>query len=358
MPVNFLELFGMMVDRKISRLHLVPGSPIMMKIGDTFAPLESSGILSPQDTRQFCDILLNDQQKQLFSQKKELDFNYSVPGLSRFRINVFTQRSSIAAVIMMNPTNLPTIEELGLPEVLNAVVAKVKSGLILITGPKASGKSHTLAAIVNHILETRACQIVTIENPIDFLFRNKKGVICQREIGTDTDGYDAAFKSLLHQGADVLVLNEFNTYQIAHNALNLAASGMLVIATTQSPCVLVVFEQIIDLFPPHLRQQAHTLLSVSLEAVLSQHLLTRAHGGGLVPAFEICIGSPQVKNLLREGKIFQVQAVIGTTGREFGMQTQEQALRSLVKKNIITTEEALSVAVRPEEFKKLMSLPY
>lgn len=355
--MNFQEIFGIMVDKKASHFHLVPGSPIMMRQSGTLSPMDSN-ILSPQDTRNFLESLMNDAQKKEFEGKMELDFTYSVPGLSRFRINIFKQRGSVAAVVLMNPPNPPTIEELGLPELLKNIALNAKQGLILLTGPKASGKSHTMAALVNYILEMRTCQIITLENPIDFLHKNKRGVICQREVGTDTVSYPAAFKSLTHQGADILVIGEVNSYEIASNLLNLAASGQLVIATSTSPSVLVMLEQLIDLFPPHLHQQARTLLSVGLEAIIAQTLLTRVHGGGLVPAFEILLGTSAVKALIREGKLIQVQNTMATSGREVGMQSQEQALRFLVKKNVVTMEEASSKAVRPEEFKKLMSLPY
>ncbi len=357
MQLSHNELFKILVDKKASRLHLVPGSPIMVRMGDSFTPLDNT-VLMPQDTTAFANGILNDAQKDILKARKQIDFTFSVPGLSRFRINIFIQRGSPAAVIMTNPPNPPNMDELNIPEGIRTLITKLRSGLVIITGPRASGKSSTMAALVNHILEMRACQIVTLENPIDFLFRNRKGVICQREIGTDTDSYEAAFKSLVHQGADVLSINEFNTYEIAHNILNLSAGGLLTLAIASSPSVLVLLEQLIDLYPPHLRQQAQTLLSVSLEAIISQTLLQKKDGGGFLPAFEICIGNAQVRNLLREGKIFQIQAVIGTTGREFGMISQEQSLRNLVKKNVVTQDEAISKAARPEEFKKMLSLPY
>ncbi|MFH0801766.1 MAG: ATPase, T2SS/T4P/T4SS family [bacterium] len=357
MPLNYLELFNTMVDKKASRMHLIPGSPIMLRSIDSFAPMDPT-VLMPQDTASFAEEILSAAQKEILKSKKELNFTLSVPGLSRFRVNIFTQRGSIAAVIMTNPPKPPTMDELGIPEGIRTLVSNLRSGLVIISGSRGSGKSSTMAAILNHILEMRSCQVVTLENPIDFLFRNRKGVICQREVGTDTESYETAFKSLMHQGADVLAINEFNSYEIARNILNLSAGGMLVLAIASSPSVLVLLEQLVDLYPPHLKQQAQTLLSVSLEAIISQTLLNRAQGGGLVPAFEICIGNGHVRNLLREGKIFQIQSVIGTTGREVGMISQEQALRGMVKKNLVTQDEAISKAARPEEFKKMLSLPY
>lgn len=351
------EVFKTMIEKKASHFHLVPGSPIMYRQEGYFMPLDNK-ILSPNDTTAFKDAVLNDKLKQEFDEMHEIDFSYSIPGLSRFRVNIFTQRGSIAVVISTNPPSPPTMEELGLPDLIKNLAINTKHGLILICGPKGSGKSHTLAAIVNYILEMRACQIVTLENPISFLHKNKKGIICQREIGTDSRAYENAFRSLRHQGVDILVLSDFDTYEVANEALNLAAGGSLVLATAQAPSVMVMLEKLIDLFPPHLNQQARTLLSVGLEAIVSQTLLAKATGTGLVAAFEVLLGTPTIKMMLKEGKLPQIQNVLATTGREAGMQSQEQALRYLVKKNIVTMTEATSKSVRPEEFKKLMSLPY
>lgn len=355
--MNIEELFTTMVERRASHLHLVPGSPIMMRQQGKLAPLDSQ-ILSPQDTLSFADAIMSEQLREEFEDRLEVDFSFSVPGLSRFRVNVFRQRGSVAAVIATNPPAPPTIEELGLPELVKKVALEAESGLVVICGPKQSGKSHTLAALVNYILEMRTCQIVTLENPIDFLHKNKKGVICQRELGTDTHSYEAAFNSLTHQGADILVVTDLSDFDIVRPVLNLASGGTLVLATTLAPSIQVMLERIIDLYPPHLSQQARSLLAVSLNVGVCQTLLTRASGEGLVPAFEILVGTPPVRDLIREGKIFQVNNIMATSGREHGMQTQEIALRYLVKKNLVTMQEATRKAMRPEEFKKIMALPY
>ncbi|MCL5036653.1 MAG: Flp pilus assembly complex ATPase component TadA [Chloroflexi bacterium] len=355
--MDFSQIFNLMVEKRASHFHIVPGSPIMMRQENVFMPLNNE-VLTPADIEDFTNFLMDQDHKQKYERDLETDFSHSIPGLSRFRINIFKQRGTSAIVISTNPPSPPTIDELGLPDVIKNLAVNTKHGLIIICGPKSSGKSHTLAAIINYILEMRTCQIVTLENPIDFLHRNKKGIICQRELGTDTRSYGSAFHSLVHQGADVLVITDFNTYEVANHALNLAAGGSLVIATAQAPSVMVMMEKLIDMFPPHLKQQVCTLLGVGMEAIVCQTLLAKATGAGMVPAFEILIGTPQIKGFLRDGKTIQIQQSMGTSGREFGMQSQEQALRYLVKKNIVTQEEATSKAVRPEEFKKLMSLPY
>ncbi|MEW6279913.1 MAG: ATPase, T2SS/T4P/T4SS family [Candidatus Eremiobacterota bacterium] len=355
--MNVEELFTSMVERRSSHIHLVPGSPVMMRMNNQLQAVDGQ-ILSPADTRAIADAIMNDQLRDEFETNFETDFSFSVPGLSRFRINVFRQRGSVAIVISTNPPAPPTIEELGLPEVLKTLALEVDSGLVMITGPKASGKSHTLAALVNYILEMRTVQVVTIENPIDFLHKNKRGIICQREIGTDTQSYEAAFKSLTHQAADILVVTGAESYEVIDKVLSMCAGGNLVLCTAQAPNAQVMLEKMIDYYPPHLQQQARTMLSVGLQAVISQVLLNKAAGDGLVPAFEVLLGTTQVKSLIKDGKFFQVQGVMSTSGREQGMVSQEMAMRALIKKNLVTADEALRKAIRPDELKKVMALPY
>ena len=355
--MNIEELFTTMVEKRCAALHMVPGSPIMMRSGAKFAPMDGY-VLSPQDTMTIAEGIMNDMSRAEFDDKQQTDFAFSVPGLSRFRINVCRQRGSVAIVISTNPPSAPTLEELSHPEAFKKLVLEADYGLILMTGQKGSGKSHTLAAIVRYLLEQRPIKIVSLENPIDFLQKNSKGVITQREIGTDVQSYDDALKSLAYQGADVLVMTGADEFNIVERVLNMAAGGNLVLATMSSATSLVALEKMVDLYPPHLQQQARTLLSVGLKAVLCQTLCNRATGDLLVPAFELLMGTPAVKGLIKEGKFSQVQNVIATSGRSEGMMTQEQSLRTLVKKNTVTEQEALRRAIRPEEFKKVLSLPY
>jgi twitching motility protein PilT len=355
--MNVEELFMTMVEKQCSHLHLIPGSPIMMRKGTEFTPLDGY-VLSPQDTQAVAETIMSEQLKAEFEQTQQTDFAFSVPGLSRFRINCFRQRGSAAIVIATNPPAPPTIEELGLPDAFRKTVLEADSGLIMITGPKGSGKAHTLAAIVNYLLEVRPCTIVSIENPIDFLHKNRKGCIAQREIGTDVPSYEQALRVLPYQGADVLVITGVEEFAIAERIVNLSAGGNLVICTSTSPTAMVLVEKLVDLYPPQLQQQARVLLSVGLKAVISQTLCTKASGDGVAAAFELLIATPPIKGLLKEGKFAQIQSFIGTTGRETGMSTQELALRALVKKNTITEAEAYKRAVRPEDFKKVLALPY
>lgn len=351
------KMFAMMVDKQISHLHIIPGSPIVIRQKNVFVPF-GADVLNYQEINNFVKGLLTEEQRKHLEIYKEIEFAHSMSGLSRFRINIFRQRGTYAVIIYMNPFKVPTIDELSLPPFLKDITVKLNQGLIVITGPQGSGKSNTLAALVSNILENRHCQIISLEEPIEFLHKNKKGVICQREIGTDTPSYEKAFEALSHIGADVYVFNKIHNYATAKIIAELSSSGSLVIASTPSPSVYVFLEEFVNLYPPHLQQQARTLLSVSLEAVVSQTLCLKSTGDGYYPAFEILIGIPIIKSMIRDGKLIQVQNMMGTTGREAGMQTQEQALRALVKKNVITAEEAESKAVRLEEFKKLMALPY
>jgi twitching motility protein PilT len=351
------DLFALMVERRASHFHVVPGSPIMMRTNGVLVPMDNR-LLSPADTAMLVESFLTEEQRYYFQENKDLNISQSVPGLSRFRVNIFQQRGSVACVIATHPPSPPTIDELGLPELLKGLALNLRQGLVIICGPRGGGKSATLAAMVNYLLEMRTCQVISLENPIDYLHKNKKGIICQREIGTDTLSYESAIESLVHQQPDVLVTTELETYELVSTVVNMAAGGTLCICTTRQPSVGVLLEHLLNLYPPHLRQQAQTLLSVSLEAVIAQVLLNKASGTGMVPAFEIMMGIPSVRGMIREGKTGQISSIMSTSGREFGMQTQEQALRQLVKKNIVTQDEALSKSVRPEEFKKLMSLPY
>ncbi len=355
--MNVEELFTTMVDKRASHLHLVPGSPIMMRRGNTLEPLDGH-ILSPQDTKAISETIMSEDLLDEFDEKMECDFSFSVPGLSRFRIAVFQQRGSVAMVMSTNPPGPPSLEDVSVPQVFLETFQKAPSGLFLITGPRGSGKAHTLAAIVRHLLETRNIKIVSIENPIDFLHKNRKGVICQREIGTDCIGYDAAFKSLNQLAPDVVVVSGADDFEVLRKVLELATGGNTVLCTTNAPNALVTIEKMIDMFPPHLHQQARMQLSVALKAAMAQTLLPKADGNGLVAAYEILITTPQVQSFLREDKLSQLSGIMATSGREHGMASQEMALRALVKKNLITENEAYRRAVNPEALKKMMSLPY
>lgn len=355
--MNVEELFTTMVEKRASHLHLVPGSPIMMRRGPILEPLDGH-ILSPQDTRAISETVMSEDLLDDFDEKMEANFSFSVPGLSRFRIVCYQQRGSVAITMSTNPPAPPTLQDVTPPESFLKALAGAPSGLFLITGPKGSGKSHTLAALVKHLLDNKNLNIVSIEDPIDFLHKNRKGVISQREIGTDCVNYEAAFRSLVHLSPDLVVVTGVSEFSVIDQVLNLAAAGNTVICTASSPNAVAFLERMVDLYPPHLHQQVRSLLAVVLKAALAQTLLPRADGDGLVAAYEVLVGIPTVQTAIREGKISQLGALMATGGRDHGMSSQEMAIRALVKKNLITEEEAYRRASNPEALKKMMSLPY
>lgn len=355
--MNVEELFTTMVDKRASHLHLVPGSPIMLRRGPHLEPLDGH-ILSPQDTRDISETIMSEDLLDDFDEKYVADFSFSVPGLSRFRIVCYQQRGSVGIVISTNPPAPPTLEEVTPPKSFLDALLDAPSGLFLLTGPKGSGKAHTLAAIVKHLLDTQNMNIVSLEDPIDFLHKNRKGVISQREIGTDSLSYDAAFKSLTHLAPDLLVVTGVSDFDVIDKVLNLAAQGNKIICTAAAPNAIVFIERIIELYPPHLHQQTRTLLSVVLKAAVAQTLLPKASGDGLVAAYEVLIGIPAVQGVIRDGKINQLSGIMASGGREHGMSSQEMALRRLVKMNLITEEEAYRRATNQEALRKMMSLPY
>lgn len=346
------------MEKRAIEIHIVPGSPLTFRDKNgVLNPIDAT-ILTPGDTKKFASDLMNPEQRAEFGLKNEIDFAYSLPGLSRYRISVMLQRNSMTLVIRTVPPSPPTFEELQLPEFFKNLATTLTRGLVLICSPKASGKSSTMAAMINYILENRTCKIGTLENPIKYLFKNKKGLIVQREQGIDTKDFKTAFDSLSRMGADVLVLNDMDSYEVVHRVLTMAAGGQLVFACVNAPSVQMILDKILDLYPPDQQNQCKSLLSVGLEAVVVQFLLNKASGDGVVPAFEILRATPQVKMFLREGKVSNLQSVMATAGRDAGMSTQEHALRILIKKNIITQEEAYSKAVKPEELRKIMALPF
>lgn len=355
--MNVEELFTTMVDKRASHLHLVPGSPIMMRRGSTLEPLDGH-ILSPQDTRSISETVMSEDLLDEFDEKMECDFSFSVPGLSRFRIVCYQQRGSVGIVMSTNPPAPPTLEDVTPPPSFLKALHNAPSGLFLLTGPKGSGKSHTLAAIVKDMLDNQNVNIVSVENPIDFLHKNRKGVISQREIGTDCVNYQGAFKSLIHQAPDLIVVSGVSEFEVIDQVLSMAAAGNKIICTAAAPNAIVFIERMIDLYPPHLHQQTRSLLSVILKAAVAQTLLPRADGEGLVAAYEVLVGIPSVQSCIRDGKISQLSGIMATGGREYGMSSQEMALRALVKKNLITEEEAYRRATNQEALKKMMSLPY
>ena len=355
--MNVKELFTSMVQRKASHLHLVPGSPILMRINKQLVGMDGP-VLTPQDTEAFGNALMGEALQDEFEERLECDFAFSVPGLSRFRVNIYRHRGHVACVVSACPPLPPSLEELAVPELIRQQVAAAPSGLILVCSPRQSGRSSTVAALVDHLLQTRCCQIVSLEEPLEFSYRNQKGAICQREIGADVLGYKEAFAGLGREGADVVVLPRFDDLEIVREGFKLATTGTLVIASALCGSVQTMIENIIDLYPAHLNQHCRYTLAAALRVMTSQVLVGKASGEGLMPAFEILLTTPKLKELIRDNKIAQLTPYMSASAREYGMATQEMALRFLVRKNLVSMDEAMRQSSRPDDFKKIMSLPY
>ncbi len=345
-------LLRMMIEMGGSDLHITAGSPPGIRVRGNIEPVEGARMLMPQDTRELLLALLDEEQKQRFAEELELDFAYSIPGLSRFRTNVFRQRNSIGGVFRAIPLKIPTIEELGLPKVCTRLAERPR-GLVLVTGPTGSGKSTTLAAMIDHINSTRPVHIMTMEDPIEFVHRNKKAYVNQREIGEDTHSFASALKRVLRQDPDVILVGEMRDLETISAALTAAETGHLVLATLHTTGGPETVDRIIDVFPPYQQQQVRMQLSTSLQGVFSQTLLRGADGKSRVMAMEIMLGVPAISNLIREGKTHQMPTII-QGGSALGMQTLDQHLKILLQAGLVTYEEAIQKSKEPAELAQMM----
>ncbi len=344
---NIDELLRMMIDRDGSDLHITVGSPPAIRQRGDLIPVEKVRPLAPKDTMEMILSMLSEEQRKRFETELELDFAYSIPGVSRFRANVFQQRNTMGAVFRVIPIKIPTMTELGLPRVCKFLSERPR-GLVIVTGPTGSGKSTTLAAMVDHINDTRPCHIITLEDPIEFMHKNKKAYVNQREVGEDTHSFAAALKRVLRQDPDVILVGEMRDLETMSAAITAAETGHLVFATLHTTGGPETVDRVIDVFPPHQQQQVRMQLSTTLEGVLSQTLLRSTDGKTRVMAMEIMLGIPAISNLIREGKTHQMSTII-QGGAQLGMQTLDQHLKNLLQAGRITFEEAISKAKEPRE---------
>ena len=334
-----------------SDVHLaVPACPMLRVCHELVAVADEA--LTPSSTRCMFEQLTSDKQRETFSRELELDFAYSLPGVGRFRVNASMQRGSIALAIRCLPVRVPSVAELGLPEICETLVLKRK-GLILVTGSTSSGKSTTQAAMINYLNEKESRKIVTVEDPIEYLHSNKKSFIVQRDLGDDTLSFASAMRHALRQNADVILVGEMRDVATSAAAINAAETGHLVLATAHTQGAINVIDRLISDFPPAQHEQVRTQLALTLEAVLSQMLVPRKDGKGRVAIFEIMLSNFAIRNLIREKKIYQIASVI-ETGSQFGMQTMDQALENAVRRGVIDVEEALIRAQRPDEMEKAL----
>jgi twitching motility protein PilT len=349
------DLLRLLLDRSGSDLHLTVGSPPGMRIRGEIVPVENTKPLTPKDTQDLILALLSEEQRRRFDAELELDFAYSIPGLSRFRANVFQQRNSMGAVFRTIPLAIPTLAELSLPKVCQYLAERPR-GLVLVTGPTGSGKSTTLAAMIDHINATRPVHIVTLEDPIEFMHRNKRAYVNQREIGADTRSFSSALRRVLRQDPDVILVGEMRDLETISAAITAAETGHLVLATLHTTGGPETVDRVIDVFPPHQQQQVRMQLSATLEGVLSQVLLRTADGVGRVMAMEIMLGTPSIANLIREGKTHQMPTIIHGA-QSVGMQTLDQDIKRLLQAGVVTFEEAISKAKDPRELASLVGRP-
>ncbi len=339
------------IKRKASDLHLQVGLPPILRTDGALVPVNGAEILTEETVEILIFAILDEDQKQILLKDKEFDFSFAFGDLGRFRVNAFHERGNLAAALRLIPNELLSIEQLGLPNIVNKF-ADYPRGLVLVTGPTGSGKSTTIAGLIDKINHERATHIVTIEDPIEFTHKSRKSVIVQREVHYDTYSFSAALRSSLRQDPDVVLIGEMRDLETIAAAITIAETGHLVFATLHTNSAAQSIDRMIDVFPPHQQPQIRAQLSNILMAICSQRLVPTI-GGGRVAAAEIMIATPAVRNIIREGKSHQLDAVI-QTGAEFGMQSMDKTLASLVHGGSITYEEARQVAVDIEELDRLM----
>lgn len=340
MTANMLDLLTLMMDRRASDLHLNPGAYPALRIHGEIVALTEYEVLTAEDTQRLIYSVLTEAQKKRFEEESELDVSFGVKGLARFRANVYMQRGAVTAALRLVPSRIPSIQELGLPSVVEQLTRRRK-GLVLVCGPTGAGKSTTLAAMIDRINAERPGHIVILEDPIEFLHQHKKCVVSQREIGADTRSFQRALRSALRQDPDVVMLGEMRDLETIQTALTIAETGHLTLATLHTNSCAESIHRLIDVFPPHQQNQVRAQLAQVLEGVLCQNLIPRADGPGLVMAMEIMIMTPAVRAVVRDGNIHLLYSTM-QLGTSDGMQTLNQALGQLVQKGLITLDEAMN----------------
>jgi twitching motility protein PilT len=350
--LDFSEILLAVVKNKASDLHITAGAPPMLRVRGSLVAMDGMPALTPTDTREIVYAILNNSQRQKLETDWQLDFAYSIPGVGRYRVNTYFQRGTIGAAFRLIPTETVPIEKLGLPTVIRGF-AKKPRGIVLVTGPTGSGKSTTLASIVNEINETRDDHILTIEDPIEFLHTHKKCIVNQREIGTDAQSFAMGLKAALRQDPDVILVGEMRDMETIGTALTAAETGHLVFATLHSQDAPQTIDRIIDVFPPEQQGQIRAQLSIGLQGIVTQTLVPTADGNGRCVAAEVLVPTPGVRNLIREGKTHQVYSLI-QTGAQHGMQTMDASLAGLVKAGHITMAAAESRSSQPAELRRLI----
>ncbi len=347
--MELIDLIKYAIENNASDIHITVGIPPVFRI-DGILKYFNNDKLSPKDVEKMANEILNEEQFKELKAKGEIDISYAKPGISRFRVNIYKQRGSYAIALRIIPFKIPTMEELGLPQVVKSL-ARLPRGLILVTGPTGSGKSTTLASIIDLINNEKNYHILTLEDPIEYLHKHNKSMINQREIGTDSSNFANALRSALRQDPDVILVGEMRDLETMSITLTAAETGHLVLSTLHTIGAAKTIDRIIDVFPPHQQQQVRVQLASVLQAIISQQLLPKANGSGRVAAFEVMVATPAIRNLIREGKIHQIDTIIQTS-RKQGMQTMDHSLLELYQKGIISKDTLLSQAVNQDMVKR------
>lgn len=350
--IEIQKLLEMVVDKGASDLHLLADFPPCLRIHGELFFLKELGILTSEDVQNLLFSILTENQKELLQNNREIDFSFEIKNRGRFRANIYYQKGTLAGAFRFIPLEIKTIDELGLPKICHEFT-KLKQGFILVTGPTGHGKSTTLAAIINEILQTRSCNVITIEDPIEFVFRGgPTSLVSQRELSLDTYSWNASLRSVLREDPDVVLIGEMRDYETIAAALTIAETGHLVFSTLHTNSASQTIDRIVDAFPEEAKDQVRIQLSTCLEAVFSQRLVPTLIGGREL-AYEVMIGSSAVKTAIREGKSHMLDNIIQTSG-SLGMSTLETSLAKLVKEGRISLDTARLFALRPEEVSRLM----
>ncbi len=352
MSLDFADLLLEVIERNASDLHLTAGAHPTVRIRGRLQPLEEYPVMTTEQTREIVYSILSNDQRQRLETDWQIDFAYSIPDRARFRVNAYYQRAAIGAAFRLIPATIKTVDELGLPLVLHDL-AKRPRGFVLVTGPTGSGKSTSLAAVIDEINATREEHIMTIEDPIEFLHGHKKCIVNQREIGSDAQSFGAGLKAALRQDPDVILVGEMRDLETIHTALTAAETGHLVFATLHTQDTPQTIDRIIDVFPANQQQQVRVQLSVALQGIITQQLLPTADGAGRIAACEVLLATPAIRNLIREGKTHQIYSSL-QTGANIGMQTMDAALATLVRQGKITQKLAESRSSTPDELRRLL----
>lgn len=354
MAATLHELLKVMVDSNASDLHITTGSPPMIRIDGKLVPIKHPP-LTPPETKDLCYSVIKDVQKQKFEENWELDFSFGLQGLSRFRANIFMQRGAVAGAFRLIPFKIRNLKELGLPPVVSELARKPR-GLLLVTGPTGSGKTTTLAAVVDQINQERNEHIVTIEDPIEYLLSHKNCLVNQREVGSDTKSFHDALRSVLREDPDVILLGEMRDLESIKIALVLSETGHLTLATLHTNTAVQTVNRVIDVFPPYEQPQIRAQLSFVLEGILCQTLMPKI-GGGRVLAVEVLVPNPAIRNLIREDKTHQIYSQQQIGQEKWAMQTLNQSLADLHLRKLITYDDAILRSQDQEELKKLLPAP-